>query len=250
MCGSSLGAEAESPINDGEWRRDSIYATHRARSFTAGAESLFMAPFAPYRGRALIMRGTMRTRITSSLFIFLFVFGFCVAARPANAQIGEDISALGDDIQHVATKGKDAVVKAGRHVGNDVAPVTDKVGDALEPVGKAVAPVTDPVGESAGRIYHDASGLVGGSHAPDGGEAALKKGINCATAKQDIATLKSEKAGVGSQIMAGLSSVFPVSAVCGLLKGNYSENVRVSAGQYNADIDRKIAQIQSVCGVS
>jgi hypothetical protein len=192
----------------------------------------------------------MRIRITSSLFIFLLALGFCVAARSVQAQIGEDLSELGDDIQHAATEGKDVVVKAGRHVGNDVAPVTDKIGDALQPVGNAVAPVTDPVGESAGRLYHDASGLVGESHAPDGGEAALKKGVNCATAKQDIATLKSEKAGVGSQIMAGVSSVFPVSAVCGLLKGNYSENVRVSAGQYNADIDRKIAQIQSVCGIS
>jgi hypothetical protein len=110
--------------------------------------------------------------------------------------------------------------------------------------------VPDPVGESADRIYHDASGLVGEGHAPQAGEAALKKGINCATARQDIDTLKSEKAGVGQQIMAGVSSVFPVSAVAGLLKGNYSENVQVSAGQYNADIDRKISEIRTVCGVS
>jgi hypothetical protein len=110
--------------------------------------------------------------------------------------------------------------------------------------------VTDPVGESADRIYHDASGLVGEGHAPQGGEAALKKGINCATARQDIEALKSEKAGVGQQIMAGVSSVLPVSAVVGLLKGNYSENVQVSAGQYNADIDRKISEIRTVCGDS
>ena len=190
----------------------------------------------------------MRVRLRSLIFILLV--GVCLAPLSAPAQFGEELSELGDDIQHAATEGKDAVVKAGRHVGNDVAPVTDKIGDALEPVGKAVEPVTDPVGESADRIYHDASGLVGESHAPDGGEAALKKGINCATAQQDIATLTSEKAGVGRQIMAGVSSVFPVSAVCGLLKGNYSENVRVSAGQYNAAIDRKIAEIKSVCGVS
>jgi hypothetical protein len=167
----------------------------------------------------------------------------------AYGQVGEELAELGDDIQHAATVGKDAVVKAGRHVGNDVAPVTDGIGDALAPVGKAVAPVTDPVGESADRIYHDASGLVGESHAPKGGEADLKKGINCATARQDIATLKSEKAGVGQQVLAGASSVFPVSAVVGLLKGNYSENVRVSAGQYNADIDRKIGQIEKACDV-
>jgi hypothetical protein len=192
----------------------------------------------------------MGTRLTSRLVTALCFVSFCLAPLSARAQIGDALSELGDDIQNAATEGKDAVVKAGRHVGNDVAPVTNKIGDALEPVGNAVAPVTDPVGESADRIYHDASGLVGNSHAPMGGEAALKKGINCATAKQDIETLQGEKAGVGRQILAGASSVFPVSAVCGLLKGNYSENVRVSAGQYNADIDRKISEIRDVCGVN
>jgi hypothetical protein len=182
--------------------------------------------------------------------IFLSVLNLSIPFSNARAQVGEELSELGDDIQHAATEGKDAVVNAGRHIGHDVAPVTDKVGDALQPVGDAVAPVTDPVGESADRIYHDASSLVGENQAPNGGEADLKKGINCGTAKRDIQALQKEKAGVGRQIMAGASSVFPVSAVVGLLKGNYSENVRVSAGQYNADIDKKISQIKSECGVS
>jgi hypothetical protein len=192
----------------------------------------------------------MRIKLAYSFLVLFSVINLFNSLLDAQAQVGEELSELGDDIQHAATVGKDAVVSAGRHVGHDVAPVTDKVGDALEPVGDAVAPVTDPVGESASRIYHDASGLVGESHAPTGGEADLKKGINCATAKQDIQALEKEKAGVGRQIMAGASSVFPVSAVVGLLKGNYSENVRVSAGQYNADIDRKISQIKGKCGVS
>lgn len=192
----------------------------------------------------------MRIKVTSFLMLIVFAFGICLAPQSARAQFGEELSELGDDIQDAATDGKDAVEKAGRHIGNDVAPVTDKVGDALQPIDNAVAPVTDPVGESADRIYHDASGLVGEGHAPRGGEAALKKGINCATARQDIETLKSEKAGVGQRIMAGVSSVLPVSAVVGLLKGNYSENVQVSAGQYNADIDRKISEIRTVCGIS
>lgn len=192
----------------------------------------------------------MLKTFTSSLAISVFALGIFVAPQFAHSQFGEELSELGDDIQDAATAGKDAVEKAGRHIGHDVAPVTDKVGDALQPVGDAVAPVTDPLGDSADRLYHDASSLVGESHAPKGGEEALKKGINCATAQQDIATLKDEKAGVGKQIMAGVSSVFPVSAVVGLLKGNYAENVQVSAGQYNADIDRKIAEIRHVCGVS
>lgn len=192
----------------------------------------------------------MFRKIACYSVLALFTLGTCVVSRTAHAQFGEDLSEIGDDIQNAATAGKDAVEKAGRHIGHDVAPVTDKVGDALQPVGDAIAPVTDPVGESADRLYHDASGLVGESHAPNGGDAALKKGINCGTAKQDITTLTSEKAGVGKQIVAGVSSVFPVSAVVGLLKGNYAENVRVSAGQYNADIDRKIAEIRDVCGLS
>jgi hypothetical protein len=192
----------------------------------------------------------MRATFASPFVICLFAFGVCIAPQTGHAQFGEELSEIGSDIQDAATQGKDAVEKAGRHIGHDVAPVTDPIGDALQPVGKAVAPVTDPVGESADRLYHDASGLVGESHAPKGGESAIKKGINCATAKQDITTLKNEKAGVGQQIMAGVSSVLPVSAVVGLLKGNYAENVQVSAGQYNADIDRKIEEIRTVCGIS
>ena len=193
---------------------------------------------------------TMATKLSSAFVISLFTLGVCLAPQTALSQYGDELSELGSDIQNAATQGKDAVEKAGRHIGHDVAPVTDPIGDALQPVGNAIAPVTDPVGESADRIYHDASSLVGESHAPKGGEAALKKGINCATAKQDISTLKNEKSGVGQQVLAGVSSVMPVSAVVGLLQGNYAENVQVSAGQYNADIDRKIEEIQSVCGVS
>lgn len=222
--------------------------TDETSLFSAGAINSFVARFS--QGMGPFTRGIMRAKIISSIVIFLSLSALCVAPQCADAQFGEDLEELGDDIQHAATEGKDAVESAGRHVGHDVAPVTNKIGDALQPVGDAVAPVTDPVGESADRIYHDASGLVGNSQAPKGGEESLKKGINCATAQQDIQTLKDEKVGVGRQILAGASSVMPVSAVVGLLKGNYSENVRVSAGQYNADIDRKIAAIQKTCGVS
>ena len=192
----------------------------------------------------------MLRKLASTFAISILTLGILVGPQSACAQIGEELSELGGDIQDAATEGKDAVVNAGKHIGHDVAPVTEPIGDALKPVGDAVAPVTDPVGESADRIYHDASSLVGEGHAPKGGEAALKKGINCATARRDIETLKAEKAGVGQQILAGVSSVLPVSAVAGLLKGNYAENVQVSAGQYNKDIDHKIAEIREVCGIS
>jgi len=190
------------------------------------------------------------SRASRTCLAIIFALALTAAPEHTQAQIGDELSSLGDDIQHAATKGKNAVVNAGESVGDAVSPVTDKVGGALQPVGDAVAPVTDPIGDSASTVYHKASGYIGESHAPDGGEAALKKGINCATAKQDIKTLQDAKAGTGRQVMAGVSSVFPVSAVVGLLKGNYSENVRVSAGQYNDDIDRKIAEIQKTCGVS
>jgi hypothetical protein len=188
----------------------------------------------------------MLKKLVSYWAVALISLGTCDVPYPAYSQFGEELSEIGDDIQDAATAGKNT----GQHIGNDVAPVTDPIGDALHPVGDAVAPVTEPVGESTDRIYHDASSLVGEGHAPKGGEAAIKNGVKCATARQDIKTLQSEKAGVGRQIMAGVSSVFPMSAVIGLLKGNYAENVQVSAGQYNRDIDHKIAQIRQVCGVS
>lgn len=77
----------------------------------------------------------------------------------------------------------------------------------------------------------------------------IAKPVNCANAKVDIATLEDEKASVGKRMLSGVRSVMPISAVAGLLMGDYSDRVEVTSGQYNEDIEAKIAQIKSTCKV-
>ena len=79
--------------------------------------------------------------------------------------------------------------------------------------------------------------------------ANLSAPVNCATAPEDIQTLKDEQASVGKQILAGVRSVLPIAAVAGLLMGDYNDRFQVATGQYNADISAKIAQIEKTCGV-
>ena len=76
----------------------------------------------------------------------------------------------------------------------------------------------------------------------------LAKPIDCSTAEQDIATLEKEKASVVSQANAGSGMIIPSSAIIGLLSGDYPDRVKVATGQYNKDIEEKIAQIKAVCG--
>ena len=73
--------------------------------------------------------------------------------------------------------------------------------------------------------------------------------VNCATAPGDIRMLQSEKAHVVQQIAMGVTSIYPAGLVLGLLTGTEGTKIQVATGEYNKMIDKKIAQIQSTCGV-
>jgi hypothetical protein len=73
--------------------------------------------------------------------------------------------------------------------------------------------------------------------------------VNCSTANRDIMILEEERASVGKQVLAGVRMVMPISVVAGLLMGDYGDRVHVAAGDYNDDIDAKIALIKKQCGL-
>lgn len=73
--------------------------------------------------------------------------------------------------------------------------------------------------------------------------------MNCATADGDIRVLQSEKAHVASQMVDGVTSIVPAGIVVGILTGTEGTKVRVATGEYNEQIDARIAQIQRECGV-
>lgn len=81
-------------------------------------------------------------------------------------------------------------------------------------------------------------------------KASLNKGVTCATARQDIATLEDEKASVGRRALAGVRSVIPFSAAAGILMGDYSDRVEVATGSYNEALENKIQEIRTTCGIS
>ena len=81
-------------------------------------------------------------------------------------------------------------------------------------------------------------------------KAKLAAPVNCDTAQSDIKILEDEKASVGKQVLSGVRSILPIAAVAGLLLGDYSDRVEVATGQYNDDIEAKIAHIKTRCGLN
>jgi hypothetical protein len=80
-------------------------------------------------------------------------------------------------------------------------------------------------------------------------EQSLTQPINCATSEGDIRVLESEKANVGRQIVAGVTSIAPAGIVVGLVTGTTGTKLRVATGEYNQKIDERVADIKRTCGV-
>jgi outer membrane murein-binding lipoprotein Lpp len=77
--------------------------------------------------------------------------------------------------------------------------------------------------------------------------AAAAMPVNCKTAPGDLRTLNSEKANTASKIGNGVSMVFPIGLVAGLVTGTEGTKYQVTTGEYNKALDAKIAQIQAAC---
>ena len=99
------------------------------------------------------------------------------------------------------------------------------------------------------------TGCVSKNHSPipsinDSVKRQLGAPVNCTTAKADIDLLENERATVAKRILSGVRSVFPISAVAGLMMGDYADRVHVATGQYNEDLVAKIAEIRAACGIA
>jgi len=80
-------------------------------------------------------------------------------------------------------------------------------------------------------------------------EAIQNNPVNCETAEADIKVLEDEKANVAEQIVAGATSVIPVSAVLGILTLTEDDKIQMAVGHYNKLIDTRIAKIKTDCGL-
>ena len=84
---------------------------------------------------------------------------------------------------------------------------------------------------------------------PKEAKIELAKPVDCNTAPQDIATLKSEKASVEKMFLDGVTAVVPAGAVLSLLTLQEKDKLEVAVGEYNHKLKRKIEEIQQTCGI-
>ena len=75
------------------------------------------------------------------------------------------------------------------------------------------------------------------------------KRINCATADGDLRILQSEKANVAQRIAEGATAIYPAGLVVGLLTGTEGTKLKVATGDYDGQIDGRIAEIKETCGI-
>jgi len=73
--------------------------------------------------------------------------------------------------------------------------------------------------------------------------------INCATADGDLRLLQSEKANVAQRIAEGATAIYPAGLDVGLLTGTEGTKLKVATGDYDAQIDQRIAEIKQTCGI-
>ena len=73
--------------------------------------------------------------------------------------------------------------------------------------------------------------------------------VNCSTAEGDIRVLQSEKAHIAEQVVEGVTAIAPAGLVLGILTGTETTKLKVAVGEYDKHIDKRIAEIQSTCGL-
>ena len=75
------------------------------------------------------------------------------------------------------------------------------------------------------------------------------KRINCSTARGDIRVLQAEKADLAQRVVEGATAIYPAGAVMGVLTGTEGTKLQVATGEYDAQIDARIAEIRRKCGL-
>jgi hypothetical protein len=81
-------------------------------------------------------------------------------------------------------------------------------------------------------------------------EDSFAQPINCATARQDIQTLQSQKVSKGEEAAAGLSYALPTTIIMGAITGTGGAKYEVGTGEFNRKIDERIADIRSTCNLN
>ena len=84
---------------------------------------------------------------------------------------------------------------------------------------------------------------------PEEEKQTLAKPVDCTTASQDIAALEQQKATPGEEALSAARTVLPAAAVVGAARGELKDRASVASGDYNREIEAKIALIKTTCGL-
>ena len=71
--------------------------------------------------------------------------------------------------------------------------------------------------------------------------------VNCSTAKQDIDQLEHEKKSTDERKVKGVLSIMPIGIAINAVSSTSSSNKKMHVDDYNKQLNRRIAEIKSVC---
>jgi len=184
-------------------------------------------------------------------------FRLCIFAVPVCLFFAACSSSYEKKPEGPVNRAAKGVVSGAKAVGTGAIDVTGYVvGGVAEGTERAVSGSPGAVSKGINRTFDTTSDVVGGtldsttqSPISDKARAQMSGKVNCQTARQDVSVLERERASTLKQISSGVGSVVPISAAVRVLSGNYRDGVTVASGQYNKDLEARIALIKRTCGL-
>jgi hypothetical protein len=80
--------------------------------------------------------------------------------------------------------------------------------------------------------------------------AYAEHGVDCSNAENDISHLQHEKASTVERAAKGVTSVMPIGlAIHTVVIGDEGQNLEIATGDYNDQLDARIAEIKRECGL-
>lgn len=74
--------------------------------------------------------------------------------------------------------------------------------------------------------------------------------VNCESAKADIAALEAAMPSRRERTLSAVQTVTPIGAVSGVATGTYRDRASVLTGRTQDELNARIEEIESTCGIS
>jgi len=78
----------------------------------------------------------------------------------------------------------------------------------------------------------------------------LAEPVNCEAAEADIAALEAAMPSRGERALSAVQTVTPIGAVSGIATGSYRDRASVLSGRTQRELNARIEEIETACGIS